>query len=843
MKRNLKILSLSLALCMSMSALASIAACADDGKDPSNPSDPSDPSLTGEFNYIDNLVSEMSDPAAEYNSSLYYFNNLDFGVADPSVIYITEGKDKGWFYAYGTSDEINCHGFQAWRSKDLAHWETTGVALWPDFAETWASDNYWAPEVIYDAEDELYYMVYNAWNQNEDLGVEHRLCLSVAYSADPAGPFVTPTRLNEDGDPISPREPVIDLHADPADGHITKINTRIPEQYRNMGLDCALDASPFVDPATGEKYLYFGWYGLGGVGGGIADGTHLFGMKMKDWFTPDYSSITELTAPGYEELGGSRNRSESEGHVNEGPFMYYHGGKYYLTFSVNDYTKETYHVVQAIADSPLGHFVKVDEDDGGKVISSDTNWNHIKSAGHHSFIELGDELFIAYHTFKDRLTVDNGRALAVDKVVWTENNAGQKVMHTNGPSWSLQPLPAVVSGYKNIAPSAEVTASATAQGSDKALLTDGIIKYQEFDIAEEYEADPGKSVIELKWDNYKTVRGLMIYNSYDYFYSFVSVDKIEMEYLTKSGSTATAVIEDLDYDWDWFLDGSEFLCPGGAAIAEFAELPVKSIKITITSPDDAELLAINEIVVLGKDTPCAGVDGFAKYTFTNPTHGSPHIINESRTFGNVVVDGAPSDYITTMYGYDLSHDDGTADAYIEQKGSWDQYAFFKDVFSTKFYAKATFTVTADKGYANDQYPKFGFAIRCEDNVAGIRNTIAYFVDGQGNFTMKQIGCVQRNNADNDWLWGTDHGERRNNSVNISYKNGNTVTLEVIRDGDKFYFFCNGAPAFDALTYNFFTADRPSAVGFFGFNTPMKITNYSATQDPTTVAEKLAELNG
>ncbi len=60
-------------------------------------------------------------------------NELNFPIADPGVIYVEEGEEKGYFYAYGTSDLIQCHGFQCWRSKDLTDWEYVDIAFAPDF--------------------------------------------------------------------------------------------------------------------------------------------------------------------------------------------------------------------------------------------------------------------------------------------------------------------------------------------------------------------------------------------------------------------------------------------------------------------------------------------------------------------------------------------------------------------------------------------------------------------------------------------------------------------------------------------------------------------------------------
>ena len=101
--------------------------------------------------------SSLTDPD-DYNKNLYYLNDLKFEIADPSVIYVDKGEEKGYFYAYGTSDLVGCFGIQCWRSKDLTNWEYKSVAYQPDFDVTWGYSNHWAPEVIYDEEAELYLM-------------------------------------------------------------------------------------------------------------------------------------------------------------------------------------------------------------------------------------------------------------------------------------------------------------------------------------------------------------------------------------------------------------------------------------------------------------------------------------------------------------------------------------------------------------------------------------------------------------------------------------------------------------------------------------------------------------
>ncbi|MBO6263322.1 MAG: family 43 glycosylhydrolase [Clostridia bacterium] len=767
----------------------------------------------GKFTYDSELLSKADDVSNGYNSNLFYVNTLEFQLADPSVIQVTEGEEKGWFYAYGTSDEINCHGFQAWRSKDLSHWESMGVAFQPDYNVAWASDNYWAPEVIYD--NGVYYMFYNAFNANKS----NSLWLSVAYSKSPAGPFVSPNgRRDANGKMLSASEPVFDVTG--SNSELQKLAQTNPSLLKTN----ALDASPFIDPVTGDKYLYFSYYDNYG------EGSFIYGMKMKDWFTPDYSTLKALTYPGYATVKGGMERISSErlneSSVNEGPFMMYKDGKYYLTFSVFGYQDPNYQVKQAIADSPLGDFVKISPDKGGKVISTDTvNWSHIVSAGHHSFITCGDELFIAYHTFKDRNSVYGGRALAVDRVEWTTNQDGVAVMHTNGPTWSVQPLPESLSGYKNIAPSATVTADLTSPDSDVKLLTDNLIKYQEFDLAEEYEATAGTSTIKLSWNEAKTARAILVYNSYLYENTFVNLSQVEIEYLKADGSTDKVTAQSVPFDWNWHFENDfEFIRPGGAAIMEFADLPVKSITITIKSADGAEKLALGEIVVLGKDEAVSGISKFEEYSYENAEYGSAHIVKESLNFGS------PEKGVDTFWGYDLSHDDGTDEAYILQTGVWDQYAFFKDVYTTSFYAEAEITVTANKPFAKDPYPKFGLAVSCG---GAHPNTIFYYVDAVG-YTNTVVGCAQRRLDNSDWDWNAT--EQLVNAAGISYTKDNYVKLAILRLGKSFYLICNDKLMIFYDSFNIFGDEQNAGIGFLSFNTPMKIKNYLVTTDSAKLEE-------
>jgi beta-xylosidase len=164
-----------------------------------------------------------------------------------------------------------------------------------------------------------------------------------------------------------------------------------------------IDAFPFVDPQTGERYLYLSRTRAAHTSNVIA------GVKMKDWRTPDYDTYTELTKVNYTTLEGTEVTERFEGYepnvvnsgnaINEAPNMIYHDGTYYLTYSACATTDPEYSVMQALGSSPLGPFEKVQESHGGCVVGVQTEslisvWDHVLCTGSHSFVYDGDELWV-----------------------------------------------------------------------------------------------------------------------------------------------------------------------------------------------------------------------------------------------------------------------------------------------------------------------------------------------------------------------------------------------------------------------------------------------------------------
>ncbi len=607
-----------------------------------------------------------------------------------------------------------------------------------------------------------------------------------------------------------------------------------------------LDIHPFVDPVSGEKYLYFSAFQHWG---GRAY-QELYGCKMKDWFTPDYSTLKQLTsifnstvadftdemAGGSIQFGDTDEGQDEGATVNEGPFVYYRNGTYYLTYSVYAYTSENYQVRQAVSGSPLGDYEKVSTEKGGTLLATESEWEKIQSAGHHCFIRCGEKLMIAYHTFYDRRTIGEGRALAVDEIHFVENQDGLEVMHTNGPTYSLQPLPGAVSGYYNIAGQAAITTGNTAEGSDVSYLTDGLIKVHRDDMVKEYEtasvSEKTVFTINLKYTDWMNVRSVLLYNSMFYEKTAAQLAYVKMNVKTIDGE-AWVEAKNVNFNYAWNSDSRSTMYPGGAFMVEFAEMPVNEIEIGIVLSKNMPMVALNEVVVLGnKAVNPIGVSEFKEYDYQNPADVEFIKYPESANVGTVAG-------LHTTWGYgDLSTDDGSENAYIENTAPGDQFAFFKGAEGTNFYYEAELTITENKPYtlisgAPENYPKFGLVLKSNNG------STFFYIDSAytGGFNMKQVGYTQRKHDNSDYDWSATE---RVQPWDISYTNGNYTKLAIARVGDTYYFFVNDVLFAKETGLRGLTGEDVAG-GVLSFNLGIRVRNYQTINGESAVLEKMNAL--
>lgn len=586
------------------------------------------------MNFYDQSNYEEGATKSTYNNKLFYRNDRKVGIADPEVIYIDNPDDPeyGYFYMYGTSMS---RGYASYRSKDLVNWENMGPALFytdknSDECRTLGGDT-WAPGVIYDKDTKNYYMRISSTPKDSTL----MFMPFVAKGKTPYGPFEL---IDHSGEYQSWNGGTLGK-----DMYYMKYGTFNPKQIydafkaKGYSLDTsnylrAIDFHPFIDPDTGEKYLYF-------TNNSNNYNTNIYGIKMETWEKPIYDTVTHLTRPTFASIiTDDLIDYEARNTINEGSWMTKHNGKYYLTLSINGYGDRTYRVIQAVADSALGPFRKLENYEGGVLISTDEQQrDDVSGPGHHSILEIGGEMFIVYHKH-DSVEVGGGaRHAALDRINWVtiKDKYGQDldVMYANGPTTSIQPLPAFYSGYKNIASEAEVKATNLNEGSKAEYLTDGLVamtRYanQGFSFpavinGENYSgyifesSFKGETTITLTFEDYKDVRALAIYNSRFMQSAFYDIDHIEFDFLKEDGAQGTKFIDDLFYDLPAYTskEDDSALRQGSAAIAEFNEMKVKEIRINVSPATTEEIphhgesldegvsydtLAISDIYIMGK---------------------------------------------------------------------------------------------------------------------------------------------------------------------------------------------------------------------------------------------------
>lgn len=516
---------------------------------------------------VSNLVAQRFATQAEAESYLLsrnpaqdvsYKNQLTVEAADPSVIAITEGKDAGSYYMYVTSDSLGCTGYLAYRSWDLVNWECVSTALsaggtYYDEATgrniaPYLTTDYWAPEVIYDAQTKLYYMFYSADRYDDAF----YLYGDIAVASDPAGPFVPYNKyLNKDLVRINAEEniwaykPVFDF---------SKMDVNDPlYETDNDGYMKVIDLSPFVDPATGEKYVYF----CHDVSSALEiKNSSIYVIKLNSDYTPDYTSVRSLT---------TAQSTLGEGKVNEAPFVMYKSGKYYLMYSVNNYKNVGYSVRVAVADNPSGPFTKLTDAKGGYLL-----YGTDKGTGHCSVVNRDGQEYILYHAHKVKTSESFVRGIAVDTLHWATNSDGLLVPVVSGPSFGDMPLTA--GNYNNIAGNATVTATVTS-GSVSAL-TDGIIAHREQSFLGEASFS-GEATIRLDFAK-ATVYGIGIYDGVNSPCAGISSVRLIME------------------------NGQSICYTGVAADEVLKTVPVEVVAIEIVMPDADAHYGISEIVVMSK---------------------------------------------------------------------------------------------------------------------------------------------------------------------------------------------------------------------------------------------------
>lgn len=286
----------------------------------------------------------------EYDSSVFYRNDLTVFGGDSDVIWVSKEQDPengGYFYQYTSgnggvytqwNEEDRSYGFSCLRSRDLNDWELCGAVDGGYSARLeradWIKQNLWAPEVIYDDVTGKYYMFFsamswtdeahlagykNAYGEGRDYN-PNNYHMTVFVADVPQGPFRALTSeeyytfegetvqkneagetINRNGDVIRSKYPVINIedhfdletYAKNTWGEDYKTSSEYNGGVLNAGTMPGIDCSPFIDydeQGNRKIYLFFSVHWIKGV-------LAIWGMEMKDWCTPNYETMRMIAYP------------------------------------------------------------------------------------------------------------------------------------------------------------------------------------------------------------------------------------------------------------------------------------------------------------------------------------------------------------------------------------------------------------------------------------------------------------------------------------------------------------------------------------------------------------------
>jgi GH43 family beta-xylosidase len=375
---------------------------------------------------------------ADSRTNATYFNNAAFPAADP---YVLHDPRSGYYYAYSTEGADDGFYFGVYRSADLATWEKVpGGALPKDDPKQWGNDWFWAPEVYFNKRTGNYFLFYAARSDAHKLDwfgyatFEEPCKIGVAVSRSPAGPFHNIAAKPIDYNPYDPNYHDVNLLMGP--------DQKKPPATRAEGETAPLGTYiPTIDPDVlfdhGRTYLYFSrnayrnWVWDDDLGKYIEE-SNIYAVELtNDWWNdPKGRTMPSITwrylganegrggpkgprRDGYERIldydhdkqawenadvndyaltgGEKKDRRWEEGSTT----LRWVDGRYYLTYSANNWETPQYGVGYAVADKPLGPFRKSPTN---PVLSQDASIG-MYSTGHGSVAASpdGSELYYVHH--------------------------------------------------------------------------------------------------------------------------------------------------------------------------------------------------------------------------------------------------------------------------------------------------------------------------------------------------------------------------------------------------------------------------------------------------------------
>ena len=408
-------------------------------------------------------------------------------------------------------------------------------------------DKLWGPKVHFD--DKKYYLYYSARMKTDSLNKtgdpkNNRLMIGAMTGDSPTGPFKDIGR------------PLFDYGYAVIDNHI------------------------FIDDDGSKYFLY-----SRDCSTNIVEGrheSHMYISRLAEDMITLVGEPTLLTRP---DQPWWEFKSGNDWRWNEGSEMVKYIGKYYFMWSANYFASRHYAVGFAVAEKPMGPFVKSDlnpilQDYKGE------NQMQVSGPGNNKVFRSPDnkEYWTTYHshTLPGENAPKNGgnRQMCIDRMGFRDDGS----IYINGPTLSSQPVPSGVNGYYNIAAVARVATSSTQKNSSVRAITDGETgiweKYERYEWISDNERE--NAWVKLHWNKRKRINAVLLY------------DSAVPGRMIKRGKIIFEEGAEINVNFD-FVKGS-------AAIACFSPFLTKGFKFIVTemaSPGN-EPAGLSEIVVLSK---------------------------------------------------------------------------------------------------------------------------------------------------------------------------------------------------------------------------------------------------
>lgn len=357
------------------------------------------------------LKSESKQSTVHAQKEFSYKNPLGLKVADPFIL----DNGDGTYYLYGTGGGA-VDGFSTYSSTNLVDWKYEGQIFYGNRDSTWSESAFWAPECY--KVDGKYYLFYSAnWKYNPT-NEDENFHIGVAVSDKPTGPF-----LDLQNEPLfQPGYPVIDANV------IQDDNGKYYLYYSRACYKHPVES----DIAT--------WAKNKGLFDEIEE-SWVYGIEL----SPDFRSVIGepklLLRPPLkmDDINTEwESRSITSKEINrrwtEGSFTFKHKNKYYIMYSANYYAGENYAIGYATGDSPLGPFVK---SNNNPILEKNAHeGGEVTGTGHNSvlFLNNSDKMLCIYHG-RTKAT-GNERVIFIDEMKISDEG----LLTVSGPSTSSKKI-------------------------------------------------------------------------------------------------------------------------------------------------------------------------------------------------------------------------------------------------------------------------------------------------------------------------------------------------------------------------------------------------------------------